>query len=167
MIVFLISFVSKKKTDGTTHLTNHFGSSHCCSKSCCSCAHLSFFLLCIQVKRIMPRKGWSAVVHDLQFPSGRVRRPSRSQQKPYPKVGHPPVVQFKRWSRMGVGRDLKIGRIRAAIASLGPGNIEEGHQFGSRIATCGTSRSVPPVEGKKRIATESTKIVNSHRQRKI
>ena len=72
----------------------------------------------------------------------------------------------------------KIGRIRAAIPSLGPDNIEES-QFGSRIGTCRTSRCNPSRTSGSRTRrhssfglrsvseAESAKIMEAEKQKQI
>ena len=73
----------------------------------------------------------------------------------------------------------KIGRIRAAIASLGPDDIEERASLEAALARAEHLASVPPVDrriadteafivrAKKSIAAESTKIVEAEKQKQI
>ena len=134
----------------------------------------------------MLRKGWSAV----EVPNGwlqvirgprppaaqwpRAKAQSKPVQKPYPKVGDPPVVQLQQTESHGRQRrspaevramaTTKIGGIRAAIASLGPDDIEERASLEAALTRAEHLASRRP---KKRIAAESTKIVEAEKQKQI
>ena len=120
----------------------------------------------------MPRKGWSAVEVPsawLQIIRGprppaaqwpRAKAQSKPVQKPNPKVGRPPAVQPQQTesherqrrspAEVRAMATTKIGRIRAAITSLGPDDTEERASLEAALARAEHLASIPPVD--KRIA---------------
>ena len=102
----------------------------------------------------MVRRGWSTV----ELPSGwlqvirgpkppdTVRRPPTSGAEP--RVSAPPVAPERRWKpeEVRAAASTRVTRLQAAIASLGPDDLEEKKVLDAALRKAKMQAVVPPVE---------------------